>query len=113
MFEPLTKPANATQRQLLIIDRHGSYITANVIAYCMEYTIDLLILPPHISHVLQPLDVSVFSLLKRALATETDAASRVDAGRIARSEWTRMYIRAREIALRELNITSGFRATGL
>ena len=113
VFEPSTKPADATQRRLLIMDGHGSHITANVIAHCMKHTIDLLILPPHTSHVLQPLDVSVFSPLKRALAIETDAASRVDAGRIARSEWTRMYIRAREIALRESNITSGFRATGL
>jgi len=113
VFEPSTKPADATQRRLLIMDGHGSHITANVIAHCMEHTIDLLILPPHTSHVLQPLDVSVFSPLKRALAAETDAASRVDAGRIIRSEWTRMYIRARESALREANITSGFKATGL
>jgi len=79
----------------------------------MEHTIDLLILPPHTSHMLQPLDVSVFSLLKRALAAETDAASRFDAGCIARSEWTRMYIRARQSALRLSNILSGFKATGL
>ena len=60
-----------------------------------------------------PLDVSVFSPLKRALAAETDVASRLDAGRIARSEWTRMYIRARHSALHSSNILSGFRATGL
>lgn len=112
MFEPSTRP-EPMQRRLLIMDGHGSHITANVIAYCTEHAIDLLILPPHTSHVLQPLDVSVFSPLKRALATETDAVSRLDSGRIARSEWTRMYIRARQAALRESNIRSGFKATGL
>ena len=113
VFEPSTKPTDSAQRRLLIMDGHGSHITANVIAYCMEHTIDLLILPPHTSHVLQPLDVSVFSPLKRALAVETDAASRLHPGRISRTEWTSMYIRARQSAFRASNIISGFRATGL
>ena len=95
------------------MDGHDSHITANVIAHCMEHAIDLLILLPHTSHVLQPLDVSVFSPLKRALAVKTDAASRLDTGRISRSKWTRMYIYARQSAFSSLNILSGFKATGL
>jgi hypothetical protein len=95
------------------MDGHGSHITANVIAHCIEHAIDLLILPPYTSHVLQPLDVSVFSPLKRALASETATALRLDSGRIPRIEWTSMYIRARERALRSSNIVSGWKATGL
>ena len=92
------------------MDGHGSHTTANVIAHCMEHAIDLLILPPHTPHVLQPLDVSVFAPLKRALA---DAVSRVDSGRIQRVEWTEMYIRAREKAFTSASIASGWKATGL
>lgn len=95
------------------MDGHGSHITANVISHCMQNAIDLLILPPHTSHVLQPLDVSIFAPLKRALAAETDAAARLDSGRIPRVEWTAMYIRAREKALTAANIVSGWKATGL
>ena len=95
------------------MDGHGSHTTAKFIAFCMEKAIDLLILPPHCSHVLQPLDVGVFSPLKRALAAETDAVSRLDAGRIKRAEWTDMYIRARQRAVTAANIKSGWRATGL
>jgi len=102
-----------TQQRLLIMDGHGSHITANIIACCMQHMIDLLILPLHTSHVLQPLDVSVFSLLKHALAAETDAASRLDFGRISRIEWTYTYIHAREQAFRSSNILSGFKASGL
>lgn len=76
----------------------------------MEHTIDLLILPPYTSHKLQPLDVSVFAPLKRALAAETDAVSRLDPGRIQRVEWTEMYIRAREKGLTSLNIVSGWKS---
>jgi hypothetical protein len=68
------------------MDGHGSHITANVIAFCIEHAIDLLILPPHTSHVLQPLDVSMFSPLKHALAAETDLALRLDPGRVTRAE---------------------------
>lgn len=55
-----------------------------VIAYRMDNEIDLLILPPHVSHVLRPLNVSVFAPLKSALASETDASSQLDPGRIQR-----------------------------
>jgi hypothetical protein len=113
VFESETRPEDPEARRLLIMDGHGSHITANVIAHCMEHVIDLLILPPHCSHVLQPLDVSVFSPLKRALAAETDSVARLDAGRVARVEWTRMYIRAREKAFTASNIRSGWRNTGL
>ena len=79
----------------------------------MKHLIDLLILPPHCSHFLQLLDVSVFASLKRALVLETDGTSRLDSGRIARVEWTEMYIRARAKAMTSDNILYGWRNTGL
>ena len=48
-------------------------MTANFIAFCMEYLIDLFILFPHILHLFQPLNVSVFALLKCTLVEEIDA----------------------------------------
>jgi hypothetical protein len=77
-----------------------------MIAFCMRHATDLLILPPHTSHLLQPFYVSVFSPLKRALAAETDVISRFDSGRLQMVEWTRMYIRARERALTMASIIS-------
>jgi hypothetical protein len=52
VFEPSTRPEDPTTRRLLIMDGHSSHITANVIASCMQKAIDLLILPPHCSHIL-------------------------------------------------------------
>jgi hypothetical protein len=95
------------------MDGHSSHITADVIAFCMQNAIDLLILPPHCSHILQPLDVGVFAPLKRALAFETDAALRLDTGRIPRVEWVEMYIGARRKALASHIILSGWRGAGL
>jgi hypothetical protein len=113
VFEPQTRPSQAGARRLLVLDGHGSHMTAKVIAYCMENEIGLLVLPHHCSHVLQPLDVSVFAPLKRALAVETDLVARLDPGRVARTEWTQMCIRAIEKAFTSSNIVNGWKATGL
>lgn len=113
VFEPCTRPNIRSQRRLLIMDGHSSHITARVISFCVNNAIDLLVIPPHCSHILQPLDVGVFSPLKQALAAETDAISRLHAGRIQRVEWTDMLIRARAKAFSLHNISSSWKATGL
>jgi hypothetical protein len=112
-FESETRFEDPEARHLLIMDGHGSHVTASTIVHCTEHAIDLLILPPHCSYVLQPLYVSVLSPLKRALAAERDSVTRLDACRVARVKQTRMYIRAREKAFTVSNIRSGWRSTRL
>jgi len=53
---------------LLLYDGHDSHISAEFVGYCLQNLIKLVLLPPHSSHLLQPLDVGVFSPLKKALA---------------------------------------------
>jgi hypothetical protein len=79
----------------------------------MQNAIDLLIMPTHCSHVLQPLDVSVYAPLKRALGKETDKVARLDSSRVERVQWTEMYMRAHKTAFSMSNICSGWCATGL
>ena len=112
-FDPLTRPEDPSEQRLLILDGHSSHITANFIAYCMNNQIDLLVLPPHTSHMLQPLDISIFQPLKRALATETDRLAALNSGRIPRIEWTEAYIQAHEKAFSSKNIQIGWQAAGL
>jgi hypothetical protein len=113
IFEPQTREKAAGRQRLLIADGHGSHIRADFIAYCMENDIDLLIMPPHCSHLLQPLDVGVFSAFKRYHTVETHAISRLSSQRIPRSEWIELLSRARSKAMSRENILSGWRATGL
>ncbi|KYG42003.1 hypothetical protein M433DRAFT_158411 [Acidomyces richmondensis BFW] len=84
------------------MDGHSSHITADFIAFYIDNAIDILILPLHCSHTLQPLNVSVFSPLKKALAAETDKLTRLDPGRTLRVELTRAYIYARDKAITSL-----------
>jgi hypothetical protein len=113
VFEPQTREKAAGQPRLLIADGHGSHIRADFIAHCMENDIDLLIMPPHCSHLLQPLDVGVFAAFKRAHSNETDATSRLSTQRISRLEWMEIFIRARAKAVKLDNILGGWRGAGL
>ena len=79
-------------------------MTANFIAHCIKYLINLLILPPHTSHLLQLLDVGVFAPFKRILAKKTDALLRLNLNRISRINWITMFIAAKREALVSKNI---------
>jgi hypothetical protein len=113
VFEPLTCEKAAGRRRLLIADGHGSHITSDFIAYCMQNTIDLLIMPPHCSHLLQPLDVGVFASFKLRHSYETRAISRLSPQRIQRVEWIELLANAREKAVTKENILAGWRGAGL
>ncbi|CAH2000355.1 unnamed protein product [Acanthoscelides obtectus] len=50
---------------ILVLDNHESHISPKALEKCKLNDMHLLTLPPHTSHQLQPLDVSVFGPLKR------------------------------------------------
>jgi hypothetical protein len=56
------------ERFLLILDGHSSRWTSEAIALLRNGGVDVLVLPAHCTHVLQPFDVCVASPLKMALA---------------------------------------------
>jgi hypothetical protein len=53
-------------RHLLILDGHGSHVTMDVVKTARSVGLDLLILPSHTSHAMQPLDVSCFKPFESA-----------------------------------------------
>ena len=53
---------------LLIIDNHVSHVTPDAIKFAQENRIELLCLPPHSTHLLQPLDIGYFGRLKAEVA---------------------------------------------
>ena len=56
---------------LLLCDGHDSHVSADFVSFCIHNCIDLLLLPPYSSHLLQPLDIRVFSPLKQAISKQT------------------------------------------
>ncbi|XP_065677274.1 uncharacterized protein LOC136092644 [Hydra vulgaris] len=49
---------------LLIVDNHNSHISFSAIEFCRKHSIVMLTLPPHSTHMMQPLDVTFFSPFK-------------------------------------------------
>ena len=60
VFLPQTKPDGGRPR-MLVMDGHGSHVDVDFMWECKRNNFELVFLPPHSSHVLQPLDLGVFS----------------------------------------------------
>jgi hypothetical protein len=101
-------------RHLLVLDGHNSYITLEVVAVAMESGLDIVSLPSHTSHALQPLDVSCFKPFKTAFRQIRDSWTVLNKGKKVKKqdlcEWTS---KALLKALTPKNIKSGFKKTGI
>ena len=107
----LTSPED--EYRFLLCDGHDSHISAAFVGYCLQNCIALVLLPPHSSHLLQPLDVGVFSPLKKALAVRQSRLFCGAVRHIQKVEWLEHFIEARESAVSEKNILAGWRGAGL
>lgn len=99
--------------RLLILDGHGSHITPEFDQFCMQNQIIPVCMPPHSSHLCQPLDVGCFSPLKRAYGAEISNLIERGTHHVDKIDFIQIYARIRHTVLNERNIQSGFRATGL
>lgn len=75
-FERHTASRTQAAYRLLIVDGHSSHATPEFDQYCTEHKIVTLCMPAHSSHLLQPLDVGCFSLLKHAYGVEIQDLAR-------------------------------------
>lgn len=62
-FVKYVKPSE-NNKILLILDNHASHCSLEAITFCREHYITILGFPHHTTHRLQPLDVSIFWLIK-------------------------------------------------
>jgi len=83
------------------------------IKYCEAYKIIPLYLPPHLTHLLQPLDVGIFSPLSKAYRKRLYDFAFYGAVNITKPKFLEYYQAARHEAISLTNIASAWRATGL
>ncbi|KAK8096435.1 transposase, partial [Apiospora kogelbergensis] len=114
VFIPETAPNDPKDARLLILDGHGSHTTDDFMSLCYQNNIYLLFLPPHSSHVLQPLDVGVFAPMKAYYRKEIGFLTLLtDSAPIGKRNFLICYARARKKALSAQNIKGGWRGSGL
>lgn len=112
-FNSHTETRTTGTYRLLILDGHSSHATPEFDKYCAENKIITLCMPPHTSHLLQPLDVGCFSPLKRAYGRQVNELARQSVFHIDKEEFLQIYPGIKRTVLTEQNIQAGFRATGL
>ncbi|KAK7177393.1 transposase [Paraphaeosphaeria sporulosa] len=112
IFIPETAPDNDQQYQLLVLDGHSSHVDIEFLWICKINRIQLLFLPPHSTHVLQPLDLSGFSIIKSNYRNQLrDLSSYNDAAPIKKEQLIQYYHLAREEGLTERVISTGWRVS--
>lgn len=79
-FHPLTKPTDPNEHRLLFMDGHDSHLTYRTLQFCYQHNIHVICYPGHSTHLLQPLDVGVFSPLANAYKQQSLEWSRTSFG---------------------------------
>lgn len=112
-FDKHTKNRTVSDYRLLILDGHGSHHSTEFELYCKENNIITLCMPPHSSHLLQPLDVGCFSSLKAAYGKQIEELMRANITHIAKEDFFSAFFSAHLAAMTKENIQGGFRGAGL
>lgn len=112
LFKPCTAFL-APLSLLLILDGHGSHIAWEFVTLCRETTIILFCLLSQSIHLLQPLNIEIFSSLENTYGWEVDKYSRNSEERIKKSVFIPLLHDARIMAITKHNIEQGFATTGI
>jgi hypothetical protein len=113
LFIPITNARTTGRYRMLILDGHGSHLTPQFDQTCTENHIIPVCMPPHSSHLLQPLDVSCFAVLKRQYGQLVEQRMRLGFNHIDKHDFLTAFPTARTMAYKAENIQNGFAATGL
>lgn len=99
---------------LLVLDNHSSHLSVPALELAKNNYITMLSFPPHCSHRLQPLDVSVFGPFKKYLSTTQDGWMRSHPGKVMSIYDIPSIVRtALPLALNPQNIIKGFEKSGI
>ncbi|KAL2887374.1 hypothetical protein HOO65_050495 [Ceratocystis lukuohia] len=112
-FDRHTTNRSIGSYRLLILDGHESHPSIEFERYCDDNKIIRLCMPPHLSHLLQPLDVVCFSVLKRAYGKEIEHLIRCSITQISNTEFLPAFYAAFQATMTEENIKASFKGARL
>ena len=112
-FDAHTKERTVGAYRLLIMDGHGSHNTKEFYEYCEEHSAVVLCMPPHLSHLLQPLGVGCFAHLKQAYCTKIDSWSRYSNTQVKKENFLAAFRTTFDKLITKVNILAGSECAGL
>ena len=97
---------------LVLYDGHRSHISIDLIEWAQSQNIVVFVLPPHTSHVLQPMDVGCFGHLQVKYSQECTSFVRLNHRVVSRYNVCGLVCKAYGAALYPLNMQSAFQKSG-
>jgi hypothetical protein len=104
---------NQEDTTLVLYDGHKSHISIELIEWAKENRIILFVLPPHCSHILQPMDVGCFGPFQKKYNQECLTYSRLHHQCVTRYDVCKLACKAYTVALSHVNLQASFRKTGI
>lgn len=112
-FEKHTTGRIKGTKRLLVLDGHESHNSVQFQDFCKERGIITLCMPPHSSHLLQPLDVGCFGPIKRAYSNQIQDLIRSGINHVTKVEFLPAFRAALTTSFTLENIKGAFRGAGL
>ncbi|XP_029173512.1 uncharacterized protein LOC114942336 [Nylanderia fulva] len=106
--------ANKDSPTLLLLDNHTSHLSIDTLELALDHGITMLSFPPHCTHRMQPLDVSVFGPFKTMFTIKHDTWKKSNVGVVFDLHHVPLIVdQCLDTAVTPKNIKAGFRATGI
>ena len=113
-FAPFANVGSGTDPTLILYDGHRSHISLTLTDWAKANNAILFVLPPHTSHLTQPLDVGIFGPFKAMYNKECQAYMKNNPGiTITKYQVAELTARPYMKALTPENLTSAFKKTGI
>src|SRR5438045_1193190 len=112
-FDKHTTIRTKGRYRMLVLDGHESHESAAFQDYCKSHEIITISLPPHSSHLTQPLDVGCFSVLKRRYGHQIEDFIKAHINHITKVEFFIAFKAAYLESITPQNAKAGFCGAGL
>ena len=114
VFLPATEHLRKKHPVMLVLDAHGFHISLTLVTTARHHNTIIFCLPPHTTHILQPLDVSCFRTVKREWGRilknyKTERCEAV----VSKKSFPSLLKQLWEASLHPEHLVSGFRAAGI
>jgi len=113
LIPQLNKLRKPGEKALLIFDGHQSHESEEAVQLALKNDIEFVRLPSHTTHKLQPLDVGIFGPIQAAWRKQTKDYTLKAADELPLSQVVREYLTARTRVMKESNIVSAWKKSGL
>ena len=114
MFLPAVRGVTVEKPVILFFDGHHSHLTIELIKTARENNVHMICFPPHCTHVMQPLDVSVYGAVKtawRKVLKEHQLAT--CAAVVTKEDFPALLLRLWELSFKPEHLKNGFVKCGL